>query len=71
MSERRDRAASAKRQLAQIGIDVEVECAGPGGEIAVIRAADGEEADLLAEVRGSAVQACRAAGFQYVSLALY
>jgi hypothetical protein len=41
------------------------------GEVAVIRPADGSLPALLGERRHAAIEECRAAGFSYVTLALY
>lgn len=66
-----DRAAEAERRLVEIGIQASVEGAGAESEVAVIRPADGSLRALLGERRNAAIEECRAAGFRYVTLALY
>lgn len=65
------RAAEAERRLADLGIQASVESGGSGGEVAIIRPSEGVVAPLLGELRDSAVEQCRAAGFLYVALELY
>lgn len=64
------RIQEAERRLTEVGLDVRVEEAGSGGEVALIRAEDELIGLLLTELRQAAVEACRAAGFRYVTLAL-
>jgi len=66
-----DRAAEAERRLADLGIRASVESGGSGGEVAIIRPNEGTVAPLLGELRESAVEQCRAAGFLHVALELY
>ncbi|UCC47464.1 MAG: ATP-dependent sacrificial sulfur transferase LarE [Gemmatimonadota bacterium] len=61
--------SEAERRLAPYGIRAGVEGAGADGEVAVIRVASGA-GRLVGELRAAAVEACRAAGFRYVTLAL-
>jgi hypothetical protein len=71
MMRKGDRAAEAERRLVEVGIQASVEGAGAEGEVAVIRPADGSLPALLGERRNAAIEECRAAGFSYVTLALY
>jgi PP-loop superfamily ATP-utilizing enzyme len=64
------RTQEAERRLAEIGLDVRVDGAGSAGEVALIRAEEDQIGLLLSERRQAAIEACRAAGFRYVTLEL-
>jgi hypothetical protein len=65
------RAAEAERRLAEIGIEARVLSAGAEHDVALIRSAESCLPELLGDLRCSAVEVCRAAGFRYVTVELY
>ena len=68
-----NRATEAERKLSETGVDASVECAGPKGDVAVIRYRhpQGRNEALGEEQRRLSVECCTAAGFRYVTLELY
>jgi hypothetical protein len=64
-------AAQAQQRLAAAGIAARVTSAGARGDVSVLWPDGGPYAALLGEGRAALLAACRAAGFRYVTLALY